>query len=479
MIDLEIIGKINEMIYDVVIIGGGVVGTSIARFLSLYEVSQVLLEKNSDLCAGTSKANSGIAHAGYDPVPGTMKARMNVRGNELLRELAPELDIDLVNNMSMVISTKDDEAPLKALYNRGLRNGVPGMRLISGREVLELEPNITPEVKGALLLTTGCIVCPFSLTYAMAENAVDNGALMLTGREVRSIERNGNGFTVITDIESFTTRCVINAAGVNADLINDMVAPHSFTITPKRGEYVLLDHSEEGLVRSTIFQLPTDKGKGVLVTPTCHGNILIGPDSVMTDDREDTSTYADGLASVMESAGKSVPDINYRSIITSFSGVRASTDNGDFILNEPVKGFFNAAGIDSPGLTSAPAIGEYLSLKVAERLGLRKKDSPVLKRSGIVKAASLSPEERNLLIKKDHRYGNIICRCEEISEGEIVEAVRRGATTLDGVKRRVRAGMGRCQGGFCSVKVMEIIARETGTDISAVRKNGKGSEVVK
>ena len=465
------------MIYDSIVIGGGVVGSSIARYLSLYNISVLLLEKNSELCTGTSKANSGIAHAGYDPLPGSLKAKMNVRGNELLRKLAPLLGIDLINNMAMVISFNGD-SDIKRLYERGLENGVEGMKILSHDEVLALEKNINRDVDSALLLTTSCIVCPFSLTYAMAENAQANGATILTEQEVVDIKKIDDIYIVKTKDDEFKTHTVVNASGVYADVINDMVAPHFFKITVKSGEYVLLDRSEGGLVKSTIFQLPTKEGKGVLVTPTCHGNILIGPDSVKRDDREDNATYIDGLEKVMESAKKGVNNINYRSIITSFAGLRASTDSGDFILNEPIPGFFNAAAIDSPGLTSAPAIGEYISEKVASYLKKDKKKEPILYREAIAKASLLSHEERNALIKKDCRYGNIICRCEEISEGEIVEAIKRGATTLDGVKRRVRAGMGRCQGGFCSVKVMSIIARELGLRMEDVKKNEKGSEVI-
>ncbi len=466
------------MLYDALVIGGGAIGTSIARYLSLYDINVALLEKNSELCTGTSKANSGIAHAGYDPLPGSLKAKMNVRGNELLRQLAPLLDIDLENNMAMVISFEDDDKPLKDLYERGVKNNVQGMKILSQKQVLELEPNINPNVKGALLLTTSCIVCPFSLTYAMAENAISNGARIFTNQEVKGIEKRDDYYLITTNKDTFYSKCVINAAGVYADKINDMVAPHTFTITPKRGEYVLLDRSESKLVKATIFQLPTKEGKGVLVTPTFHQNILVGPNSISTDNREDVATYSDDLKKIMENAKKSVSNINYRNIITSFAGLRASSDGGDFILNEPLDGFYNAAAIDSPGLTSAPAIGEYISQQVSARLKAKKKENPVLKRNRIPKAASMSIDERNKLITTDNRYANIICRCEEISEGEIVEAIKRGATTLDGIKRRVRAGMGRCQGGFCSIKVMDIIARERGCKLEDVKKNEDGSEVI-
>ncbi|MGN0906949.1 MAG: NAD(P)/FAD-dependent oxidoreductase [Bullifex sp.] len=466
------------MIYDVVVIGGGVTGCSVARYLSLYDMSVVLLEKESELCTGTSKANSGIAHAGHDPLPGTLKAFFNVRGNQLLKQLEKQLDIDMVHNGSLVISFDDDDRRIRALYERGLTNGVKDMKILERDEILTLEPAINPAVTYALKLGTGSIVCPFSLTYAMAENAEANGCMIMTGHKVIAIRREGELFRVITERGDFLSGCIVNASGVYADLVNDMAAPHAFTITPKRGEYLLLDRTEGGLVHSTVFQLPTDKGKGVLVTPTVHGNILVGPDSTTVGEREDVSTVADGLEAVMEKARLSVPSLNFRAVITSFAGVRASTDMGDFIIDEPVPGFFNAAAIDSPGLTAAPAIGEHIAAKIASRLHTERKTSPVTERRCIPKASQMSLCERNDLIRTDPSYGNIICRCEEISEGEIREAVRRGASTIDGVKRRVRAGMGRCQGGFCSPAVMEIISSVKGIAMEGVRKSGTGSEVI-
>lgn len=466
------------MIYDAIVIGGGVTGSAIARYLSRYDISLALLEKDSDVCTCTSKANSGIVHAGHDPIPGTEKARLNVKGNKMIRELAKSLDLDLVNNGALVISFDSDSSRIEELYQRGCKNGVEGMRILSHDEVLALEPNINPEVTWALHLSTSCVVCPFSLTIALCENAIANGLELFLSHEVLDIKKKDEYFEITSNKETFNARCVINAAGVYADRINNMVSSEKEEIIPRRGEYVLLDKSEGKLVKSTIFQLPTKAGKGVLVTPTAHGNILVGPDSITVDDKENTATESFGLESVMENAKLSVPSINYRAIITSFAGVRAQHKDGDFILTEPEDGFFNALAIDSPGLTASVAIGEELSDRVASKLNAKKKNNFIEERKGIVKASLLSNEDRNKLIQSDPSYGNIICRCEEISEGEIKEAVRRGATTLDGVKRRVRAGMGRCQGGFCSPKVMEIIARETALDMKDVRKNEVGSEVI-
>ena len=475
---LQLCYPFTVMIYDSIVIGGGVTGCSVARFLSLYDMSVILLEKETELCQGTSKANSGIAHAGHDPKPGTLKAALNVRGNRLLKELERPLGIDMVHNGSLVISFDSDDSKIRELYERGVKNGVADMEILKRDEILALEGAVNPDVTWALHLKSGSLVCPFSLTYAMAENAEANGAVLKTDHRVVSIRREGELYRVITDRGDFLSRCVVNASGIQADVINDMVVPHEFFIVPKRGEYVLLDRSEGTLVSSTIFRLPTEKGKGVLVTPTVHGNLLVGPDSMTLSDREDTSTVGAGLEAVMESAVKSVPGLNFRKIITSFAGLRASTPSGDFILNEPAPGFYNAAAIDSPGLTASPAIGEYIGHRISERLKTGKKLSPVLERRPIPRPALMDMKERNELIGRDDSYGRIICRCEEISEGEIREAVRRGATTLDGVKRRVRAGMGRCQGGFCTPAVMEIIASERGVSMKDVRKSTRGSEVL-
>ena len=415
------------MIYDSIVIGGGVTGCSVARFLSLYDMSVILLEKETELCQGTSKANSGIAHAGHDPKPGTLKAALNVRGNRLLKELERPLGIDMVHNGSLVISFDSDDSKIRELYERGLKNGVAEMEILKREEILALEGAVNPDVTWALHLKSGSLVCPFSLTYAMAENAEANGAVLKTDHRVVSIRREGELYRVITDRGDFLSRCVVNASGIQGDVINDMVVPHEFSIVPKRGEYVLLDRSEGTLVRSTIFRLPTEKGKGVLVTPTVHGNLLVGPDSMTLSDREDTSTVGAGLEAVMESAVKSVPGLNFRKIITSFAGLRASTPSGDFILNESAPGFYNAAAIDSPGLTASPAIGEYIAHRISERLKTGKKLSPVLERRPIPRPALMDMKERNELIGRDDSYGRIICRCEEISEGEFFGSRRNVA----------------------------------------------------
>ena len=466
------------MDYDVIVIGGGVTGTAIAWYLARYDIKVLLLEKEYELCEGASKANSGIAHSGYDPEPGTLKASLNVRGSRMLHSLASLLDLDYMQNGAMVLAFSDsDLKKLEKLKERGSANGVSYSEMLSKDEVLRRERNVSKDVKAALFFPTSAIICPFSLVYAFAENAAVNGVEVRTSAPVTGIEKRRDGFVIHSDDLSFASRSVVNAAGIYADRISAMVVPEYFSLTPRRGEYVLLDKTE-GFVTSTLFRTPAELGKGVLVTPTVHGNILVGPDCIETGEKDNTATVSQGLAAVMESGRKSVPELNYRTIITSFSGVRAHPDGNDFIIDMPCPGFFNAAGIESPGLTASPAIGEMVGGMVAEYLKAKKKNNYIETRKRIVRASSLAPEKLNELIASNPGYGRIVCRCESVSEGEIVEAVRRGAVTLDGVKRRVRAGMGRCQGGFCTPLLLDILSRELNVKKERLGKKGPGSEVL-
>ncbi|MBQ0072125.1 MAG: NAD(P)/FAD-dependent oxidoreductase [Spirochaetales bacterium] len=472
------------MDFDVVVIGGGVIGSSVARYLSLYEMKVLVLEKEEDICSGTSKANSGIVHAGYDPIPGTMKAKLNVKGARIIREESERLGFDYKMNGAFVISFREEDSEkIKALYQRGIQNGVEDMVILSGDEARELEPNLSSEVKEALYLKNSGIVCPFTLTQALAENAVQNGAEFAFDAKVKKIQKTKDGYETTTeDGRVFTSSIVVNAAGVYADAINNMVSSRLLKITAKRGNYMLFDSETKSMFQRTIFQLPTEKGKGVLVTPTAHGNLMIGPTSVATPDKDDSATYPEDLEAISRDALLTSNNIPFRKVITSFSGLRAHEEGDDFILGEAedAPGFFNAAGIESPGLSCSLAIGEELAAMIAEKMGARKKENPVLKREPIVKASHLSKEERTTLIKKNPSYGRIICRCEEISEGEIIDAITRplGAKSMDGIKRRVRAGMGRCQGGFCSPRVMELLAEYTGRTMEEITKNAKGSEII-
>lgn len=468
--------------YDVAIVGAGVVGSAIARELAKFKVSACVIEKDEDVCNGTSKANSAIVHAGFDAKPGTLKAKLNVRGNEMMDELSKELDFPFKRNGSLVVCTKDqDSALLDELVEKAKANGVE-VQILERDELIKMEPNLADDVVKALYAPTGAIVCPFHLTMALAENAADNGVEFFLNTEVTKIEKKDDRYVISTDKDTIEAKTVVNAAGVYADKFNNMVSEHKLEIIARRGQYMLLDKDAGSHVSRTIFQLPSKMGKGVLVTPTVHGNLLVGPTAEDIDDKEGVNTTAEGLGSLAATSAQSVKNVPMRQVITSFAGLRAHEVNGDFVIGEAedAPGFFNAAGIESPGLSSAPAIGEMVASQVAEKLGLEKNPNFNGKRKGILNPATLSIEERNELIKKQPAYGNIICRCEMVTEGEILDAIHRtlGARSLDGVKRRTRAGMGRCQAGFCSPKTMEILEREVPMSMFDVTKNGKDAKIV-
>lgn len=467
--------------YDVAVIGAGVTGCAIARELSRYKAKLCVLERDEDVCTGTSKANSAIVHGGFDAENGTLKAEMNVRGNAMMTKVAEELDVPFKRNGALVLCFDEGERPgLQVLYERGVQNGVEGLQILTGEEARAMEPNLSDAVCAALYCPSSGIVCPFELTLGFAENAAVNGAEFRFESGVTAIRRAGDHYCIETEKGMVEARAVVNAAGVYADAVHDMALPHAFSIAPRAGEYCLCDKTAGNLVSKTIFQMPSKLGKGILVTPTVHGNLLLGPTASDLEDREFTATTRGGLDFVLKTAARSVKSIPARQIITSFSGLRAHGDRGDFILEESAEGFFDAAGIESPGLTSAPAIGVYMAELVAGRLALEKKDDFDPVRRGVTRLNELAAEARAEKIRENPLYGSIVCRCETVSEGEIVDAIRRplGAATLDGVKRRTRAGMGRCQAGFCSPRVMEILARELGVPVTAIRKNGRGSEVV-
>lgn len=467
--------------YDTVIIGAGVTGCAIARELSHRKGRFLVVERALDVCEGTSKANSAIIHAGFDAEPGSLKAKMNVLGNQRMDRLSQELDVPFKRIGALVVCLDPAELPqLQALYDRGIANGVPGLSLLSGEEARALEPNLTDGVCGALLAQTSGVVCPFELTLGLAENAALNGVEFRFDTEVSLVERHEAGWLLKTSSGDVLARAVVNAAGVHAGELHNRTFEDKLAITPRKGEYCLLDKTAGGHVGRTIFQLPGKMGKGVLVSPTVHGNLLVGPTAADVEDPDETATTAAGLAEVAEKSAWAVKNVPMRQVITSFMGLRAHEAGDDFILREAGDGFFEAAGIESPGLSSAPAIGEYMAGLVADKLGLVEKEDFVPTRRGSLRLAEKSHQERAAYIKENPLYGNIVCRCEEVSEGEIVDAIHSvlGAKTLDGVKRRTRAGMGRCQSGFCSPRVMEILARELSLDLTGVRKNGKESRIV-
>lgn len=466
---------------DVVIVGGGVCGCSLLYELSRYKLSAVLVEKENDVSVGTTKANSAIVHAGYDPHPGTKMARYNVEGNALVKELCEKLDVPYQQIGSLVLAfDADQDALVRELFDRGTQNGVPGMKVLSAEEVREMEPNVSPEVTSALYAPSAGIVSPWELAIALAETAVKNGAQVELNSEVTSIQPIDGGFRVTAGGKEIDTRFVVNAAGIWSDKINDMAAPHTFTVSANKGEYFLLDKSQGTLVNHVIFQCPSRVGKGVLVSPTVHGNLIVGPNAEDAE-KDDLGTTGDGLAFVRKMALRSVPDINFRDSIRNFAGLRANTEIDDFLVGETdQKGFFNIAGIKSPGLTSAPAIARDMVRMLGEAgLALDPKETFVDERH-VVRFKHLSHEERAAAIAKNPLYGQIVCRCETITEGEIVDALHRPLPpcSIDGVKRRCGSGMGRCQGGFCGPRVQQIIARELGIPQEAVMMDRAGTAVI-
>lgn len=470
--------------YDVIIIGAGVAGSSSARELSRYQVHACVLEKEEDVCCGTSKANSAIVHAGYDAAEGSLMAKLNVQGNEMMEELSRELDFPFSRIGSLVVCLNEEDLPgLNALYERGVKNGVRDLQVITDREeIRRLEPNLTEEVAGVLYAPTAGIVCPFNMNIAMAENAFTNGVEFRFNTEVENIRKIQGGWELETSGGIYQARYVVNAAGVYADKFHNMVSEKKIHITPRRGDYCLLDKNAGKHVEHTIFALPGKYGKGVLVSPTVHGNLLVGPTAIDIEDKDSTATTREGLDELISKAGMNVKNLPMRQVITSFAGLRAHEDGHEFLIGEVegAEGFIDCAGIESPGLTSAPAIGKMVAEILREKMDLQPDPDFVGTRKGILNPETLTLEERNALIKENPAYGNIICRCEMVTEGEILDAIRRplGARSLDGVKRRTRAGMGRCQAGFCSPRTMEILARECQVSMFDITKSGGASRLV-
>ncbi len=469
---------------DVTIIGAGVTGSAIAMELSRYNLDVLVLEKESDVCEGTSKANSGIVHSGYDAKPGTLKARFNVEGNKLIHELSKTLDFPFKENGSLVLALEEEgRAGIEELLERGISNGVPGLRILEKEELLKMEPNVSPNAVCALYAPTGGIVCPFNMTIAFAENAADNGVSFKFDTAVKNIEKKtaedgAAYYSLDTTAGVIETKIVINAAGVYSDRFHNMVSEEKLHITPRKGQYLLMDKQAGGLVKSTLFQLPSKLGKGVLVTPTVHGNLMVGPTAEGIEDPEDTSTTAEGLELLVRSGAMSVSNLP-RLTITSFAGLRAHEDGGDFVIGEvkDASGFIDAAGIESPGLTAAPAIGRYVAEIAAGKLGAELKKDFIAVRKGIPSMALATDEERKQLIASDPAYAHVVCRCETVTEGEIKNAINRtlGARTVDGIKRRTRAGMGRCQTGFCLARTIPLLAQALGVDEEEITKSGTGA----
>lgn len=467
---------------DVVVIGGGIVGTAVLRELSKYDLKCILVEKEPDLAMGTTKANSAILHAGFDAPTGSLKAITNVRGNKLYHELEQELDLDIKWTGSLVAATTDEEMEtLQELLERGKANGVEGLKILSREEVLQKEKNLT-SVKGALWAPSAGVCWPFGAALAFARCAVQNGAeVMRDCRVLGFIKEDGRITGVETSKGVIKTKYVVNAAGVYADEIAKLAGDESFTITPRKGEYILFDKTAcSSLVFGVVFPTPTKKSKGILVCTTTHGNTFIGPNAQDMEDKEDHAVTAEGMNEIIASARKLIPNLPMGAAITEFSGLRAVSSTGDFIIGaSAVAGLYNAAGMQSPGLTAAPAVAEMLAEAIVKDSGAQAKadfkaelpKKPVFNR--------LNWDKQAELIKENSLYGRVICRCETITEAEIVEAIHEscGARTVDGVKRRTRAGMGRCQGGFCGPRVTQILARELNIPVPEVLKERADSHM--
>lgn len=466
--------------YDSIVIGCGVVGAATACALSRYRLNIGILEAENDVAMGTTKANSAIVHAGYDPKPGTLMARLNVEGAAMMPDLCARLDVPYRQAGSLVLAfDKQDLAHLQKLYDRGVRNDVPGLALWDAETLHKEEPNVSDGACGALYAPTAGIVSPWELCLALAETAVRNGAQLHLQNRVKAIEPTQDGFLVTTDRGQYHTRTVLNAAGIHADAVHNLVCKPEFTITPNRGQYFLLDKSQGNLVKHVIFQCPTAAGKGVLVSPTVHGNLIIGPDAV---DAGDVATTGTGLAFVKTQAARSVPGVDYRQNIRNFAGLRAIADQDDFILRQAVDtpGFFDLAGIKSPGLTAAPAIGRYAAELLRQSGMDLKEKTEFMDMRRVTRFRHMDAAQRAAVIAQNPAYAHVICRCETVTEGEILDCLQGPIppVSIDGVKRRVGAGMGRCQGGFCGPRVLEILAKAQQRPWESVEQDGVGSYIL-
>ena len=470
--------------YDIFIIGSGVSGGFIALELSKYNLKVAIAERSLEPANGCSRANSGIVHGGYDPVPGTLKAKLNLRGSQMMPEMAKRLNIDFDPCGAHVLAFgADDDAKIQELYQRGLTNGVEGLSVITGDELRAKEPNVSDKVTSALYSATTGIISPYKMAITSTELACMNGCEFIRNCEVVGMESNGDHITIHTSLGDYKSKYVVNAAGVNSAIIAKMLGDDSFGIIARKGEYLILDKSESGIVKSVIFQVPSNMGKGILVSPTIDGNVLLGPTSHNVDDKDDKSTTSAGIAEAVAGAKRSVPSVNERKLITMFAGVRSVSSTGDFVIGQSAAEprLFNAAGIESPGLTSSPAIAEYL-VDIMKQAGVEmsEKKNYFVTRPAEKHVVHMPQNEANELIKSDPAYGKIVCRCEQITEGEIIDAIRRpaGAVTVDGVKMRARAGMGRCHGGFCTSRVIEILSRELGVPETEIKKQNDGSNML-
>lgn len=466
---------------DIVIIGAGVVGCAIARELSKYNLNISVVEKNSDVAEGVSKANSGIIHGGFNEKEGTLKCKLNLQGNKMIENLSKDLDFKFIRNGALVLAFDEKEIEkIQYLKSNGDKNGVPNLKILERDEVLKLEKNLNPKVQKALYAETSGIVSPYEMTLAFAENACENGVKFKFNGEVSSIVKEGDCYSLsLKNGEEMKSKLVINAAGLMGGIINNMVSSKKYEINPVKGEYCLFDKEVGTSCEKTLFQVPTELSKGVLITPTVDGNLLLGPNAKA---QETAGTSRKGIDEIIEKSKKSIENLPLNKVLNTFSGLRPKIKGDDFIIEEAEgnERFINVIGIDSPGLTAAPAIGCYVAEIIERKMELKKKDNFKSKRKGIVKFSSLSLEKKNEIIAENPAYGKMICKCELVTEGEIIDSIRRplGATTIDGVKRRTRAMMGGCQGIGCMIPISTILSRELHRDIVSINKNNDNSSVI-
>ena len=471
--------------YDVIVIGAGVVGSLIARKLSRYQLSIAVLEKEPDVGNVTTMANSAIVHSGYDPVPGTLKAKLNVLGNKMFDALCEELDVEMERIGSLTVALYDEQLPLlEDLAKRSAINGVE-VKILNAEETLKLEPNLNKQVKGSLFAPTAGIVNPFTLAVHAIENAVDNGVKLFTEEKVVAINKENGFYNIVCESGNFyQTKLIINAAGIHSDEIHKMIEPIDYSLTPRKGEYFILDHYTDNLVKHTIFPLPSAKGKGILVSPSIGGTYLVGPSAEPMESKEDVSTDKMTLDEIKRQALEMVPSIPFNQVIRTFAGTRPTPSTHDFIIGfaKSDNYFINLSGIESPGLVSSPAIAEYVVDEFVSKVIDLKENSnfnKIVKKRPNLKKMSL--EEKNAFIKDHPEYGEIICNCEKVSLGEILFEMNTSVPpkTIKAVKKRTRAGFGKCQGGFCQPLVTRIIAERFNLPLNKVMFQKKDSYVVR
>lgn len=466
---------------DIIVIGAGVVGCSIARELSKYNLDVLVVEKNSDVSEGISKGNSGIVHAGYNEKIGTLKAKLNIEGNKIFDDLSRDLQFPFKRNSAFILAFSDEEMKtLESLKENGEKLGVEGLEILTREEALNIESNLNKEIVGVLNVKTSGIVSPYEMTIALAENAAENGVEFKLNSKVTNIEKISEGYKVtLNNKELVSGKIIINASGLEGAFLNNLVSMTKREINHVKGEYCLFDKVAGAMINKTLFQVPNKLSKGVLVTPTAEGNLLVGPNAV---EGKTLETSREGIDEILDKSKKSLEELPVARILNTFSGIRPKTKGGDFIIEEveDAKNFINVIGIDSPGLTAAPAIGVYVVNMIKERLDLVEKKNFKKTREKIVRFAELSLEEKNKLIKEKPAYGHMVCKCEFVTEGEIVESIHRPikALTVDAIKRRTRASMGGCQGVGCTLPISKILSRELGIDISDINKNSEGSPVI-